>query len=200
MSDVGIEADEARETSAATVRLVDDFLVVDAFEELPRDGHAGLGTAAVELVQEAVRDELEPLLDQLVVDLALPPDLGRFLELGREPDFELAKPDVVKAGGIDVRAGDAAPEASAEFDGAIDGPVRLARVIDRGKYLSIHGAPLDGVLRPVHAVRASLARARSPDVRSQRRSATDKEFGDAGSRLSGRPEVRTPAYGPRSCG
>ena len=149
VGDVRIEADEARETSAAAVRLVDDLLVVDALEELPRDGHSGFGTAAVELVQEAVGDELQPLLDQLVVDLPLPADLGRFLELGRKPDLELAEPDVVEARGVDVGAGDAAPEASAEFDGAVDGPVRLARVIDRDKYLSIHGAPLDGVLRPV---------------------------------------------------
>jgi hypothetical protein len=92
------------------VRLADDLLVVDPLEELAGERDPRLAAAPLGLVEEGVRDELEALLDQLVVDLALTPDLVGRLELRGEPRLELAEPDVVEPGGVDVVPGDAPVE------------------------------------------------------------------------------------------
>src|SRR5688572_23867949 len=113
---IGIEADETGEAAGAAVHLVDDLLVVDALEELPSERHAGALAALAELVQEAVGDELQPLLDQLVVDAASALDLLGRLELRRESGLELAKAHVVQTGGIHVIARDASAGALAQFD------------------------------------------------------------------------------------
>src|SRR5207249_5395970 len=53
-------------------------------------------------------NQLQTFFDQLVVDLALLLDLVWGLEPGGEAGLELAKADVVEAGGVDVISGDAA--------------------------------------------------------------------------------------------
>src|SRR5207247_8650407 len=97
---VGIEADQPREPPGAAVHLVDDLLVVDPLEQLPRDADASGRPLPPELVQEAVSDELQALFDELVVNLALPLDLFGSLELRRKTGLELAEADVVEAGSV----------------------------------------------------------------------------------------------------
>ena len=137
--DVRIEADEARQVALTRVHLAHDLLVVDAFQQLARQRHAGIPAAAVDLVEEGIGDELQPLLDQLVVDLALALYLGLGLKLGGKPGLELAEADVVQARGIDVVAGDVSVGARSEFDGAIHRPVRPGRVVHRHEDLTVHG-------------------------------------------------------------
>src|SRR5262249_45317753 len=69
--DVRIEADQARQAADAAVRLAHDLLVVDPLEQLARERNARGLAALVGLIEERIGDELEALLDQLVVDLAL---------------------------------------------------------------------------------------------------------------------------------
>src|SRR5690606_39185406 len=102
--DVGIEPDQARQPPLASVRLADQLLVVDALEELAGERHARRPAAPLDLVQEAVRDKLEALLDELVVDLPLAFDLFRSLEPGGQAGLELAEADVVEPGGVHVAA------------------------------------------------------------------------------------------------
>jgi len=135
---VGVEADQPGEPAGAAVDLVDDLFVVDAFQELASQTHAGRLAALPQLVEKAVRDQLQSLFDQLVVDLALLLDLVGSLEPGREPGFELTKADVVEAGGVDVISGDAAVGLAAQLDGPVDGPVRRTRVVDRDEDLAVH--------------------------------------------------------------
>jgi hypothetical protein len=97
--------------------------VVDSFQELAGDRDAGPRAALLDLVDEAVGDQLQPLFDQLVVDLPLTLDLVRGLEAGGEPGLELAEANVVQARGVDVVAGHAAAGAATQLDRAIDGPV-----------------------------------------------------------------------------
>src|SRR5207237_10805458 len=89
-------------------------------------------------VEKAGRDQLQSLFDQLVVDLALLLDLVGSLEPGREPGLELAKADIVEAGGVDVISGDAAVGLAAQLDGPVDCPVRRTRVVDRDEDLAVH--------------------------------------------------------------
>src|SRR5690606_15437076 len=136
--DVGVEPDQARQPSLAPVRLPDQLLVVDALEELARERNAGRVAAALDLVQEAVRDELEALLDQLVVDLPLPLDLLGSLELGGQARLELAEADVVEAGRVDMAARDPASGPTAYLDRALDGPRRVRGVVHGDEDLAVH--------------------------------------------------------------
>ena len=120
--DVGIKADQAREAASPAARLADDLLVVDPLEELAREGNARRLAAPLGLIQEGVRDELEPLLDELIVDLALPLDLFGSLELRGEPGLELPEAHVMEPRRIDVVTGDPAPGAAAQLDRPVDGP------------------------------------------------------------------------------
>src|SRR3990172_1936269 len=97
---------------------------------------AGVG----QLVQEAIGDELEALLDQLVVNLALPLDLFGGLELGGEPGFELAKPHIVKACGVDVVSGNAAAGHAAQLDGTIHSPIGMLGVVHWHEHFTVHGS------------------------------------------------------------
>src|SRR5229473_1642140 len=54
---IGIEADEAGKPAGAAVHLVHDLFVVDAFQQLPGEAHAGGLAASPELVEKAVGDE-----------------------------------------------------------------------------------------------------------------------------------------------
>jgi hypothetical protein len=120
---VGIEADQTGEAPLAAVHFLDDLLVVDAFEELASQRNAGAVTAFRELVEEAVGDELQPLLDQLVVNFPLALDLLRRLELRRESRLELAEAHVVQPCGVDVIAGDPTARRAADLDRTSDRPV-----------------------------------------------------------------------------
>ena len=84
VSDVRVEADQAGKAAGALVGFPDDLLIVDAFEELPGQWYAGRFTALGGLIEKGIRDELEALLNQLVVDLSLSLDLCRALELHRK--------------------------------------------------------------------------------------------------------------------
>ena len=139
VGDVGVEADEGGQAPLAAVRLLDDLLEVDALQELPGQRNAGFLAAQVHLVQEAVGDELEALLDKLVVDLPLPLDLLGLLELRGEPHLELPEADIVQAGGVDVRAGDAPLGAPADLDRAVDREVGFTRVVHGDEDFSIEG-------------------------------------------------------------
>src|SRR2546425_11434520 len=88
---IGIEADEPRQPSGAAVHLVRDLFVIDAFEQLARESHTGRVAPLAQLIEEAVGDELQPLLDQLVMDLALLLDLLGGLEARGETGLELAE-------------------------------------------------------------------------------------------------------------
>src|SRR5205814_10080946 len=93
----------------------------------------------------AVRYHLQTVYDHLVVDLALLLYLFGSLEPGGEPGLELAKADVVEAGGVDVISGDAAVRLAAQLDGPVHRPVRRARVVDRNEDLAVHQhLPLGG--------------------------------------------------------
>src|SRR5207245_5313496 len=116
--------------------LVDDLLVIDAFQELAGQMHACGLAALPQLVEKAVRDQLQAFFDQLVVDLALLLDLVGSLEPGGEPGLELAKANVVEAGGVDVVSGDVAVGFPAQLDGPVHCPVRRARVVDRDEDLA----------------------------------------------------------------
>src|SRR5690606_18300041 len=164
--DVGVEPDQARQPPLAPVRLADQLLVVDALEELPGERHAGRLAAPLDLVQEAVRDELEPLLDELVVDLPLPLDLFGGLEPGGQAGLELTEADVVEPGSVDVAARDPAPGPAAHLDRALDGPRRVLGVVYGDEDLAIHdhlGRPGDriGSVSSPRA-RAAGSRARVP--------------------------------------
>src|SRR5207244_11589674 len=91
-----------------------------------------------ELIEEAVGDQLQALLDQLVVDLALLLDLFRRLELRGQAGLELAEADVVEAGGVDVVAGDATPGLATQLDRPGDRPVRVLGVVDGDEDLAVH--------------------------------------------------------------
>ena len=135
---VRVEADQSGQPALAPVHLADDLLVVDPLEQLPREIDAGLLAAVADLVEEAVRDELQALLDQLVVDLALALDLLRRLELRRQPGLELAEAHVVQARRVDVVGRDPALGELGELDRAIDGPVRVLRVVHRHEDFPVH--------------------------------------------------------------
>ena len=94
--------------------------------------------ALAELVEEGVGDELQALLDQLVVDLALALDLVGGLKLGGKAGLELAEAHVVEARGVDVVAGDAAVGSLTQLDRPIDGPVGVLRVVDGTKIFPVH--------------------------------------------------------------
>jgi hypothetical protein len=126
---IWIESNESRQPPLAAIHLAHNLLVVDPFEELPRYADTGALAAQRELIEEAVGNELQPLLDQLVVDLSLALDLVLRLELRGESSFELSKPDVVEARGIHVIAGDAAAGRVADFDGALERPIGVWRVV-----------------------------------------------------------------------
>ena len=102
--------------------------------------HAGRLAALAELVEKAVGDELQPLLDELVVDLALSLDLLGRLELRREAGLELAEADVVESRGVDVIPGDPPVGLLTELDRAIDRPVGVLRVVDRHKDFPVHAS------------------------------------------------------------
>jgi len=55
---VGVEPDQARQAAGAPVHLLDDLLVVDAFEELANERDARCFAALADLIQEAVGDQL----------------------------------------------------------------------------------------------------------------------------------------------
>jgi len=55
---VGVEPDQPRQAAGAAVHLVDDLLVVDAFQQLARERHVGCCTALANLIQEAVSYQL----------------------------------------------------------------------------------------------------------------------------------------------
>src|SRR5439155_497723 len=109
---VGVEPDESREAPRAAIHLVDDLLVIDPLEQLPGDADPRRRALLPELIEEAVGDELQALLDQLVVDLALPLDLVWRLLLRGQAGLQLAEADVVEASGVDVVAGEAAAGAT----------------------------------------------------------------------------------------
>jgi hypothetical protein len=89
--------------------------------------------------QEAVGDQLRAaLLDQLVVDLALALDLIGRLELRGQPGLELPKAHVVEPRRIDVVGGDPALGELGELDRAIDGPVRVLRIVHRHEDFPVH--------------------------------------------------------------
>ena len=138
---VGVEADESREAPRAAIHLVDDLLVIDPLEQLPGDADARRRALLPELIEEAVGDELQALLDQLVVDLPLLLDLIGSLKLGRQPGLELAKPDIVEARRVDMITGEPAARAAADLDRPVDGPVGVLRVVDGGEDLPIHCCP-----------------------------------------------------------
>src|SRR6058998_3172343 len=135
---IRIEADQAGQAPGTAVHLVDDLFVVDALEQLAGERHSGGLAPLPELVQKAVRDELEAFFDQLVVDLALLFDLGGSLELRGKAGFELAEADIVEAGGVNVIAGDSPPRLATHLDGAIDGPIGVLRVVDGNENLAVH--------------------------------------------------------------
>ena len=114
--DVGVESDETRQAARTAVRLPNDLLVVDSLEELPGKGDPRLSTPLLGLVEKRVRDQLQALLDQLIVDLSLALDLSVSLEPSGEPSLELSKPDVVKAGRVDVVSGDTTFGSAADLD------------------------------------------------------------------------------------
>src|ERR1051325_435446 len=97
---IGVEADQPGKPAGAAVHLVDDLFVVDAFQQLARQSHARRLAALPQLVEKAVRDQLQTFFDQLVVNLALLLDLVWGLEPGGKAGLELAKADVVEAGGV----------------------------------------------------------------------------------------------------
>ena len=135
---VRVEADEAGEASLALVHLGHDLLVVDPLEELAGEGNARRLATRPHLVEEAVRDELEPLLDELVVDLALPLDLLGSLKLGRQARLELPEAHVVEPRGVDVVGGDAPAGVAGHLDGTVDRPVRMLGVVHRHEHLCVH--------------------------------------------------------------
>ena len=116
--------------SLAAIHLAHDLLVVDSLEELTRDRNAGALAAHRQLVEEAVSDELQPFLDQLVVNLSLAFDLFRGLKLRGEAGLELSEADVVETRGVDVISGDAPAGGAADFNGSIESPIGVWRVID----------------------------------------------------------------------
>src|SRR5713101_6491412 len=95
-------------------------------------------TSFVELIEEAVGEELQTLFDQFIVDLALFLDLCGRLELRGEAGLELAEADIVEAGGVDMVAGNAPAGLAAHLDGAVHGPIGVRRVVDRNEYLAVH--------------------------------------------------------------
>src|SRR6266550_5306933 len=104
---IGIEADEARQASLAAIHLAHDLLVVDPLEELPGQRDAGALTAQRSLVEKAIGDQLQPFLDQLVVNFALVLDLFRRLELRGKSGLELTEADVMEPRRVNMIAGDA---------------------------------------------------------------------------------------------
>src|ERR1051325_4652041 len=135
---IGVEADQPGKPAGAAVHLVDDLFVVDAFQQLARQSHARRLAALPQLVEKAVRDQLQTFFDQLVVNLALLLDLVWGLEPGGKAGLELAKADVVEAGGVDVISGDAACGFATQLDGPVHRPVRRTGVVDRDEDLAVH--------------------------------------------------------------
>src|SRR4029450_4592159 len=132
------EAAHRGQAALAAVHLADDLLVVDPLEQLTREVDAGLLAAVADLVEKAVGDELQALLDQLVVDLALALDLLGGLELRGQPRLQLAEAHVVQARRIHVIGRDATPGEMGELDRAIDGPVRGLRGVHRHEDSPVH--------------------------------------------------------------
>src|SRR2546429_6273481 len=105
---------------------------------MARERDARRLAALPELIEKAVSYQLKAFLNQLVVDLALLLDLFRSLEVGGKAVFELAKPDMVEAGGVHVVAGDAAAGLAAQFDRPVDRPIRMLGVVDGDEDLAVH--------------------------------------------------------------
>src|ERR1041384_6849533 len=134
---VWIEADEPRQPARAAIHLVHDLFVVDPLEELAREIDARRRAALPDLIEKAGGDELQALLDQLVVDLALLLDLFRRLEPGREAGLELAEANVVQPRGVHVVGGEPAARPPAELDRPGDRPVRMRRIVDGNEDLAV---------------------------------------------------------------
>jgi len=122
----------------AAIHLAHDLFVVDPFEELAGQRHARGVAPLPDLIEETVGDQLETLLDQLVVDLALLLDFFRGLELSGETGFELAESDVVEARRVYVISSDATAGMTTQLKRPIDGPVRMLGIVDGCEDLTIH--------------------------------------------------------------
>jgi hypothetical protein len=107
------------------IGLADQLLIVDPFEQLPCKLDARLSTPLLDLIEKAVADQLQTLLDQLVVDLALSLDLFGCLELSRESGLELSEANIVKASRVDVITSDPPAGLIGDLDGTIDRPIRV---------------------------------------------------------------------------
>ncbi len=109
-----------------------------AVHHLPLERDAGRLAALVEVVQIAVRDQLEPHGDQAVVDLALPRQLLLDQVLLGQRVLHLLEAVVVHARGVDVAAGQLRTEGRAQRDGTVGGAVRVRRVVDGHEDLLVH--------------------------------------------------------------
>ena len=107
----------------STIDLVNNFLIVDSLEELSPQRNIRRYAEPLHLVEERVGDELQALLDQLVVDFALPLDLLGRLKSCWKTCLELAESHVVKPRCVDMVARDAPLGFRAQLDGAGHGPI-----------------------------------------------------------------------------
>ena len=136
---VGIEPDQAGQAAFAAVHLADDLLVVDPFEELPRERARRPASQRLSTWSRKLSAmSCSPFSISLSWILRCRLISSGGLELGGKPGLELAEAHVVEARGVDVVAGDASVRVATQLDRAIDRPVRVLRVVDGDEDLAIH--------------------------------------------------------------
>ena len=136
--DVRVEADQAGKAAEASVGFPNHLFVVDALEKLAGQRYAGRVTTDGGLIEKGIRDELEALLDQFVVNFSLPLDLLGGLKLRGKSRLQLAKPHIVKPRRIHMIASDPSLGALTDFDGAVHGPIGVLGVIDGYEDFTVH--------------------------------------------------------------
>ena len=120
------------------VDLADDLLEMDPLEQLALYIDVGLDALLFHPVEERVADQLQPLLDQLVVDLPLTLDLFLTLEPGGQPRLQLTKSDIVELGGVNMIAHQPGLELLGELERPVYRVVAFQRVITRDENLFVH--------------------------------------------------------------
>ena len=127
--DVRIEADQAGQAAFAAVHLADDLLVVDPFEQLPRQGTPALSQRLPTWSRKLSAMSCRPFSISLSWILRWRLISSGVWNCAGRPGLELAEAHVVEPRRVDVVGRDAALRELAELDRAVDRPVGVLRIV-----------------------------------------------------------------------
>src|SRR5918998_971698 len=129
---------ERRAVEVLRVHVLDDDLEVLAFQGAAHQLDVVLLAQGLQHVDVGVGDDLQPLGDELVVDLALPLHLVLVAELLGEPALHLPEADVVHLRGVGMTTSYPAPELPRHVDADDARLVGVVRVVYRDVDLFVH--------------------------------------------------------------